>query len=84
MSRTLNRAVFGFGVLLVGLVTMIYAVDVAHDGAAADSEVVDSFHPVVEAVVPVLPFLLFIVAAFGLIGSAAYLAKAGPTLGGLR
>lgn len=86
MTRSLSRAVFGFAVLLIGLATMIYAIDVAHDGANADSEVVNAFHPAVEAVVPVLPFLLFILAAFGMIGAGAYLKQAGSggVGGGLR
>lgn len=81
-ARTLSQAVLGFGVLLVGLLTAIYAADVAYDGADANSSALRTFHPVVEAVVPLLPFLLLIVAAIGVIGAGAYLKRATSGPGG--
>lgn len=82
MSQSLSRAVFGFAVLLVGLVTTIYAADVAHDGANSEAEVIQTIHPVVESILPLLPFVLFIVVGFGIIGAAAFLKRSGPTVGG--
>ncbi|MCU4926916.1 hypothetical protein OB905_13155 [Halobacteria archaeon AArc-dxtr1] len=72
MSQALSRAALGFGVLLVGLLTTIAAADLAYDGADSEADVLDTFHPVAETVLPLLPLIVLFVAVFGLIGAAAW------------
>lgn len=77
-TKSIGRAVFGFGVLLIGLLTVIFAAEEAHAGADQSATPVENFQPLVETLLTLLPLLLFVVAAFVIIAFATYLKGAKP------
>ena len=76
------KQIWMFAVLIVGLLTVTVAAQTASETADHDVEMLTAMDSVVTTIVPLLPYAIFIIAAFAMIGFAAYL-KNG-TAGGIR
>lgn len=73
-----------FGILLIGSVGAIYAASVSREGADMELEAMETMEPVVEAVLFALPWLILLVAAFGLIAVIGWMLAIGPRTSGSR
>lgn len=82
MSHSLMGGVMSFAVVLVGVVTIAYAGDLAYDGADQEADVLDVFHPLAELTLESIVFVPLIIVAIALIGGVAWMLSQGNSNGG--
>jgi hypothetical protein len=73
MSKTITGGVLSFAVALVGLGAVLYAADVAADGADSSATVVSDLEPILQSGLGATTWVVVLIAAISLIATVAWM-----------